>query len=145
MSISKKDYYSLWEQLEGKDFLVEDGYIYFVSNNGWFDSICRVPIRKGTEYILNKRRRLVTEDKEIFNEYLEKKRQGIRGYKTITMGVIEDKYYLGIPEYSVLGTDIDGYYWMIDWNRDTVSIPYEIRQKMIEYLKGLESEFKKIS
>ena len=48
--------------------------------------------------------------KQIFNEYLERQKNGVRGYKTIKIGVIEDCYHSGRVEYVSKGSDIEGYY-----------------------------------
>lgn len=73
---------------------------------------------------------------------LLRKKQGIRGYKTIPMGLVEEYYCLGRQEYTVKGSDIEGYYWWTDWNREAY-IPN--RSKMLEYMQKLSSDYKRIA
>lgn len=141
--VTKEKFNELINRLETQKIVIKNDSIYFIGTKRRyinFTELCRIKIEKKKQYILNKNRNIVTDNIEIFNEYLTKKKAGVRGYKTIKMGVIENYYYQRRLEYTVLGSDIDGYYWWIDWDNQ-IRVPKDIKRQITDYVDSLSSEF----
>jgi hypothetical protein len=147
--INKERHNELINKLENKSILIEDDSIYFIGKCNFylgvsFDVLCRVKVKTKTQYILNQEQNIVTDNINMFNEYIEKKSAGVRGYKTIKMGIIENYYYLDMLEWANKGGDIDGFYWWTDRERK-VKISDDIINQIRQYINNLSSEFKKVA
>lgn len=143
--LNREEHNSLGTELENVEFLIKDNNIYFkgLLNIGMaieFETLCKVEIKKKKQYFLNKNRNLITDSIEMFNEYLQKKKLGVRGYKTIKMGVIDNYFYSDRIEYAVVGGDIDGYHWMTD-RESKIKVSKDTIKQIVEYIESLSSEF----
>ena len=142
--LSRNKYEQLMKQLEKNNFIIEEDCIYVLSKKNissiQLDFLCRIKLNNKTLYILNKNKNLTTDSIEIYNDYIKRKKEGIRGYKTIKIGYIEHYVYKNRIEYAVKGSDIEGFYWMKDWNEET-RIDNKIKIQINEYIESLSSEF----
>ena len=139
--ISKQEYNSLAEIVESKSVFIDGDNIYFMGDHKDFGEVlCKLKIKKTTRYILNKNTNLITDNKEIYNEYLERKNDGVRGYKTIKIGIIQDYCYLSKLEYAIKGGDIDGFYWWVD-RENEISINQEIKTKINQHVNNIQGKF----
>ncbi len=143
--INKKEYEVLCNEIVDNNILIKGDAIYFIGKCNFsfgiaFDVLCRVKIKKKTKYILNKDKNHITDSIDIFNEYIEKKKAGIRGYKTIKIGIIENYYYLDLLEWANKGGDIKGYYWWVD-RENKVKVSNDIKNQIRQYINNLSSDF----
>lgn len=118
-------------------------YVYFigkVSIAGITDNfLCRQKITTKKQYILNKNRNLIADSEEIFQEYLQKKKEGVRGYKTIKIGIIENYPIKSRIEYRITGSDGKPCWW-IDWE-NKVSISNELKSHIQNHVRAITSDF----
>ena len=139
--ITEQEYLNLIKEVDGKNTFIKGEYIYFVAGHKLFmDMLCRVKINKERMFILNRKQNLMTRNVEIYNSYLEKRSNGVRGYKTIKIGVIEEYCYIGALEYATKGGDIDGFYWWID-RESKVQLPSSVKTEINEIVNNAQSKF----
>jgi len=133
-------------EFKNDQLLVYNDYIYFRGKINIAgietETFCRQKIEKRKVYVLNKNRNVITENKEIFDEYLNKKMAGIWGYKTIKMGVIERYPFKKTVEYQIPCSDgkID---WWVDWE-GKVKITSRLAKQINDYIKIITSKFEEI-
>lgn len=136
----------LYKSVNRDNYIIDGNYIYFQGTNriGFnleIDVLCRVEIKRKKQYILDKVSNSFTDSESIFNGYIERKKNGVRGYKTITIGFIDNYYYTGMIEFETIGSDGKPCWWIDRENKVKSDIIYNIKK----YVKGLSSEFIKAS
>ena len=131
------------DNIRDNQLIIDGDYVYFKSEvliAGIVDSfLCRQKITTKKQYILNKNKNHITDSKEIFQEYLQKKKEGKRGYKTIKIGIIEKYPKADTVEFRIVGSD-GKYDWWRDWE-GKARISSEIKNHILNHKKAMTSEF----
>lgn len=143
MGMDRKE---LYKSINKDNYIIDDNYIYFQGTNMMgigvgIEVLCRLEIKQKKKYILNKSKNQITDNEEIYNDYIERKAKGIRGYKTIQIGIINNYYYSDMMEFETVGSD-GKFYWWIDREHHVKS---NMTNKVRNYIKSLSSEFIKAS
>lgn len=136
----------LYELVSTNNYIIDGNYVYFkgvsrMCSGLEIEVLCRLEIKQKKQYILNKSRNIITDNLSIYNEYIEKKEKGIRGYKTIQIGIIDNYYYSDMIEFEIVGSDGKPYWWIDRENKIKSNMTGDVRN----YIKGLSSEFIKVS
>ena len=136
----------LYKSVNKDNYIIDGNYIYFQGTNriGFnleIDVLCRVEIKRKKQYILNKSSNSFTDSETIFNDYIERKKNGVRGYKTITIGYIDNYCYISMIEFETIGSDGKPYWWIDRENK----VKSDMLNTIKTYVKGLSSEFIKVS
>ena len=136
----------LYESVSTNNYIIDGNYIYFLGVNRMcsgleIEVLCRLEIKQKKQYILNKSRNVITDNLSIYNDYIEKKAKGIRGYKTIQIGIIDNYYYSDMIEFETVGSDGKHYWWIDRENKVKSHMIGDVRT----YIEGLSSEFVKVS
>lgn len=133
----------MFKDLRENQLIIDGDYVYFkgkVTIAGITDDfICRQKITTKKQYILNKNKNLITDSLEIYNEYLQNKKDGIRGFKTIKIGIIEKYPISSTMEYRIKGSD-GKYHWWTDWD-SKISISDELKSHIWNHKKIIASDF----
>jgi len=133
---------TLLKNIKEEQLFINEDYVYFIGKiniAGITDNVlCRQKIITKKQYILNKNKNLITDSEEIFQKYLQKK-EGIRGYKTIKIGIIEKYPQKDLIECKIPGAD-GKYCWWTD--RDNkISISNVIKNHIWNHTRVLTSDF----
>ena len=136
----------LYELVSTNNYIIDGNYVYFkgvsrMCSGLEIEVLCRLEIKQKKQYILNKSRNVITDNLSIYNDYIEKKSKGIRGYKTIQIGIIDNYYYSDMIEFEIVGSDGKFYWWIDRENTIKSNMTGDVRN----YIKGLSSEFIKVS
>lgn len=127
------------------DNYIEDGnYIYFYGKDKrfGFDLLCRVEIKHQKTYCVNKSGKMIfLSSEELMKDYIERKQNNIRGYKTMKIGYIEDRYYGGNIEYCITMNDGSKNWWTDRENNAITPKINEIRK----YIREKSTEFVKVA
>jgi len=131
------------ENIKDNQLIIDGDYVYFKGivniGNTPFSVLCRQKITTKKQYILNKNKNHITDNEEIFKEYLERKKEGKRGYKTIKIGIIEKYPVRDIIEYQIVGADGKLYWWR-DWE-NKIRLSNEIKNHIWNHTRAITSEF----
>lgn len=131
------------ENIRKNQLMIDGDYVYFIGkiNIGGLkiDGLCRQRIITKKQYILNKNKNLITDSEETFQEYLQKQKEGVRGYKTIKIGIIEKYPTSDYVEYQISGADGDLYWWTDREHR--VELSNELKNHIQNHMKAITSSF----
>ena len=120
------------------DYIYFKGYEYFYSDKMYYN--CRVKINTEKVYGYIKKSNLTILYGDIINDYIERKKQGIRGYKTLNLGYIEKFNTISKIEYEILDNKGNKIWWIDHENKIQCDNINEIRS----YVKSFNSNFIKI-
>ena len=123
----------LYDMITPENYIEIGNCIYFYGKDTRLDIdfLCRVEIMHKKEYCSIKNgKKMFLSSEEHMNDFIQRKRDGVRGYKTMKIGYIEDRFYVGNIEKCIVMNDGSHGWWIDRENNIVAPMISEIRKNI---------------